>query len=106
MGRKKKLTSEERLNKAFDTVMAFPEGVEALRHILFLTGYNEPLLLQNPHTFEVNHMGSLVNLAKRDVWFEIRKHLTPEHSLRLERVDVAQDVEPEQPEEKSDDDRE
>lgn len=85
MARQKKLTPPEQMQKAFETVMAFPEGERVLRHILYLSGYNEALMMLDPVSFEVNQLGTVVNVAKRDMWLEIRKYLKPEHLLRLEQ---------------------
>lgn len=94
MARRKKVSYPEQLKKAYDTVMSFPEGMRVLRHILTLSGYNDPLMHIDPQSMEVNKIGTITNVAKRDMWFEIRKYLRPEHQLRLEQFELVDSEEP------------
>lgn len=71
----------EALNQAFRLVASTPEGVEVLRHVLWLTGFASPLITYSRESLELNGMASIYNVSKRDVWMEIRKRL-PAQLLR------------------------
>lgn len=88
MVRKKKISYADKLKLAYAAVMTLPEGQTVLRHVLCLSGYNEPLMMLNPVTHDVNSTGSIVNLAKRDVWYEVRKYLNPTQIYLLEQAEA------------------
>lgn len=62
------------LQDAYAAMVEFPEGREVLRHIFNLCGYDKPLLTVNSGG-EVNMQASMYNLARRDIWLDIRQHL-------------------------------
>jgi len=97
VAKKKAENPADRLRKAYDTVMSFPEGRRVLRHILDECGYAAPLMMLDPVSFEVNQIGSIVNLAKRDIWMEIRKYITPEQQYQLEAPELPDHIEVEEP---------
>ena len=69
-----KKDAHEQLRDAYSAMAEFPEGREVLRHIFKLCGYSAPLL-RVANTGEVNVQASMYNLARRDVWLDIRQYL-------------------------------
>lgn len=100
----KALTPHEALEKAYYSVLKFPEGIIVMKHILELTGYNaKDLMTFNPATSELNIHATVYNLSKRDVWVKIKEFLTPEQQAFIEQTEMPQlvkHIEPKQLEEK------
>jgi hypothetical protein len=87
----KALTPHETLEKAYFSILKFPEGVLIMKHILDITGYNAPdLMTYNPATSELNINASIYNLSKRDVWVKIKEFLTPEQQAYIEKTEIQQ----------------
>lgn len=75
---------EADMRAAFRAVMAFPEGRNVLRYLLAQTGFNEYVLNFNAATMEINVNTMIYNAARRDLWIDIRRMLTPDDINVLE----------------------
>lgn len=83
MASNNKLSDKEKLERAFEVIMAHAEGVEVLRHIMELSGYQKELMTYN-NQFELNTNATIYNLSKRDIWIEIRKLLSAKNLSEIE----------------------
>lgn len=75
---------EAELKRAFSLVASTEEGRIVLQHICAVTGYGGRLYTYDPQTFEVNTQASMHNLARRTVWIDIQKELTPNQRRVIE----------------------
>lgn len=81
---------QDDLTHAYRLVAGSKEGGMVLRHIMRLTGYQAPLCMPGIQGVDVN--GSLMNMAKRDLWLEIRSRLDQQSLVKVENhVEVKSD---------------
>ena len=66
------------LERALDKVLATDEGVKVFQHLHTLSGYNAPFYDRNDQN------NTTYNLGKRDLWLDLRRHLTREQLSLIE----------------------
>ena len=81
----KKLRAELRAN--FDAVAKTPEGKKVLRWIMNYNGYGKTSMIMNPNTCEINTIGVVYNEARKDVYYAIRRLLSPNFVNEIEKME-------------------
>lgn len=76
------LENERAIRDAFEAVAKTELGVVVLRRIMRLTGFLSPLCLRSATGFDTT--GSFYNVARRDVWLELRAYLEPRTLREIE----------------------
>lgn len=81
----KKVKLELRAN--FDAVAKTPEGKKVLRWIMDYSGYGKTSMIMNPTTCEINAVGVVYNEARKDVYYAIRRLLSPNFVNEIEKME-------------------
>jgi hypothetical protein len=87
----KRLKDEEKNKKIFDkltldfnTVAATPEGIDVFKYIMDRCNYQKNTIVFNSQTGEVNKEASVYLEARRSVYLEIRKYISPRLLKKIE----------------------
>ena len=81
----KKVKAE--LRAAFDAVAKTPEGKKVLCWIMNYSGYGKTSMIMNPATCEINTIGVVYNEARKDVYYAIRRLLSPVFVNEIEKME-------------------
>jgi len=76
-------TPEDKLRLAYQDVTAKAPGIEVLRHIFAITGFQDRLVRTNSES-EINVNATIYNLAQRDLWLQVRQYLSPTQIRAIE----------------------
>jgi hypothetical protein len=87
--------AEKELQLAIRRLAKTPDGILVLRWLMHRLGWKDPLLVINPVTNEIVPTSTVNNVARRDVWTEIRQQLPPHilNPIEMERKPTYEDDE-------------
>lgn len=74
----------EKLQRAFNRVASTPAGQTVLRYIMRDCGFQKTSIVQDPHSLEINTIGSIYNEARKDVYHRIRRFIDNEYLKVIE----------------------
>lgn len=74
----------DRLRKDFDAVAATEEGMNVFNYLLNSLGFHKNTVTMDPQTGEVNKDASVYLEARRSVYVEIRKYISPKYLKKIE----------------------
>ncbi len=72
---------------------ASPEGLNMMKWIFDLSGYDKTLVVGNPQTLDLHTVGTVYNEARRGLWLQIRKMLPRRTLKKIEFDKLNLDVE-------------
>ena len=81
----KKIKAE--IRAYFDAVAKTPEGKKVFRWIKEYSGYGTTSMVMNPNTCEINSVGVVYNEARKDVYYAIRRLLSPNFVNEIEKME-------------------